>query len=512
MKAIKLFAWMVISLVALMGTVFAGPIVVEDFTVQETNGDYILLVTLENTGADAVVFDEVSFTIEEDGTTKNMGVVKLEANQTEVFEYNLADVTDAFDSLVKGENYRVTVETSANSVTRAFLFGTEKDTEGLGVILEEVEINGIEVTDIDTLQLINGESVEVQLRMSALSSFDDARIMVFVEGYEHSPLLATTEIFSVLEGNTYIKRVNINLPADMDNQENYVLRIVGANDLSGVTYKEFEVFVDTQRHRVDILDLIMTPSSGVEPGQNIIANVRMKNRGQKEQDSVRVSVSIPELNVDESSYVSNLNSDEVATSDDMLLFIPEDATAKVYKAVVTLAYDDGYTVTTDSFDLNVMAPRLVQEENLIISFKNNLELMAATQSTFEIVVGNPNDESKPISVVPIESAWADVEVSPTLVMVQGGDSESFTVTITPKNAAAGEQELAFVVKEGASSVNEFTVATFVDTKADSDVNWFNVVLVVLLILAIIILLALVISIAKKRNDSDDDLSSTEEYY
>ena len=510
MKVTKIFTWMILAISMVFASAFAGPIVVDDLSVQENNGEYVLIASLSNTGANAVVFDELSFTIEGVGTTKNVGVVRVNVNESEVFTYNLNEITDSFNLLKKGETYRVTVATSSNSDSAAFLFGPQVDSDGLSIALTDVEINGIDVNNVDTLQLINGQTVKVQLTMTALTSFDDARIMVFIEGYEHSPLIKTTDIFSVVEGKTYVKTLSIDLPADMDNQDDYELRIVGANDLSGITYKEYTVYVDTQRHRVDVLDLIMTPSSGVEPGQNIIANVRMKNRGQKEQDSVRVSVSIPELGVDEASYISNLNSDEVATSDDMLLFIPEDAKAKTYDVLVTLAYDDGYTASEDVFKLNVVAPRLVQEENLIVSFKNNVELVAGRESTFEIVVGNPNADSKPISVVPIETAWAELDVSPTLAMVQGGDSKTFVVTVKPKNGAAGTQDVVLVVKEGASAVSEFTVSTFVETKGQ--INWFNVVLVVLLILAIVILLALVISIAKRKNDGEEDISSSEEYY
>ncbi len=512
MKSNKVLAWVLMSFIALFGMAFASPINVDDLSIQQDNGDYLLIVSLSNENTLSGVFTELEFTIEELGTTKNVGVVKVDTNDTKVYTYNLKEVTNSFDSLEKGETYRVTVESDGNSVSRAFLFGSEKDTEGLDLLLENVKINGLEVSDADTLTVQNGNSVNVELRLAALESFDDARIMMFIEGYEHSPIVTSTEIFQVVQGNTYVKTLSVELPADMDNMKEYNIRIVGANDLSGITYKEYTVYVDTDRHRVDVLDLIMTPSSGVEPGQNIIANVRMKNRGQKDQDSVKVRIAIPELGVSESSYLSNLNTDEVATSDDMLMFIPDTAAAKTYDVVVTLSYDDGYTSNSNTYSLTVLSPRVSAEENLLVSFKNNMDLIAGKTKTFEVVVANPNDESKPISVVPIETVWADVEVSPTLAMVQGGSSAVFTVTVDVKNSVAGEKDLTLVVKEGSATVNEFVVSTYVE--GGSQINWLNVVLVVLLILAIIVLLALVITIAKRRSDNegDEDLTSSEEYY
>ena len=511
MKSTKTLIWVFMSFLALFGVAFASPITVSDLSIQEDNGDYVLIVSMENSNTASGIYSEVEFTIEELGTTKNVGVVKVDTNDTAVFSYNLRDVTDSFDLLQKGETYQVTVSTDGGSDSEAFLFGSEQDTDGLGLILEEVSVNNNDVNDVDTLQVMNGQTLDLSMRLSALESFDDARITVFVEGYEHSPITASTEIFSVVEGKTYIKSLSIDLPKDIDNMQDYILRIVGANDLSGITYKEYTLYVDTQRHRVDVLDLVLTPSSGVEPGQNIIANVRMKNRGQKSQDSVKVNIAIPELGVSESSYVSNLNSDEVATSDDMLLFVPESAEAGSYEVAVTLSYDDGYTSSTQTYSLNVLSAKSVQDKNLLVSFKNNVELMAGDETSFEVVIGNPNENSKPISIVPLELAWADVEVSPTLAMVKGGDSATFTVKVTPKDAASGEKDLTLVVKEGANTVNEFGVSTFVEPS--DQIDWLNVVLVVLLILAIIVLLALVITIAKRRNDKDDEeVSSSEEYY
>lgn len=511
MKVNKLLTWAMMSIAILFGSVFAASFDVVNLDVQKDNGDYLLLVSLQNANTSEGLFDEVKFTIEEFGTTFNAGVVKLDNTDVTVLTYNLKDVAASYDQLKKGETYIITAATSTDSKNQAFLFGTEKESDEKNLILETVKVNSLDVNDVDTVQFMNGESLNIALRFTALSTFDDARIMVFMDGYEHNLLSDTTDVFSAVEGKTYVKTLNIELPADMDSQDDYLLRIVGANGLSGITYKELSVYVDTSRHRVDVLDLVMTPSNGVEAGQNMIANVRLKNMGQKNQESVKVTIAVPELGISESSYVTNLNTDTVITSDDMLLFVPETAVAGIYTTTVTLSYNDGYTETAEDYSFNVVAPRTVEEDNLLVSFKNNADFSA--DSTIEIVVANPNSESKPISLVPVDNAWSDVEVTPTLAMVQGGSSATFVVKVNAKNGASGEKEIALVVKEGANTVNEFTINGFVESSDDSQIDWLNVALVVLLIIAIVVLLSLVVSIAKRRNDKEDDeLSSNEEYY
>ena len=515
MKAFKILTVMILSMFALMASAYADPITVSNVEVQENGGDYVVLVSLDNANTSSGVYTSLVFTIEELGTSKDVGVVTIDSNETVVLLYNLVETTDNFDLLKKGSTYTLTVETDFDSGVAGFLFGSLNDNgDGLDMILEEVEVNNDRVTSVDTLQVMNGETLEVDMRFSALENFDNARIMVFVEGYEHSPIVGSTDIFSVIEGKTYIKSVSVDLPSDMRSEQDYTLRIIGANDLSGLTYKEFTLYVDTERDRVDVLDLVMTPSSGVEPGQNIIANVRMKNRGQQEQDSVKVSVEIPSLNVAESSYVSNLDANEVATSDDMLLFIPEDAQAGVHNVVVKLEYNDGYTQSLEGFTLSVLSPKLVEEKNLLVSFNNNVDLKAGQANSFDIVIANPNEDSKPISIAAADNSWADVDVEPSLVMIQGGSSATFTVTVTPKSAVEGEKTLTLVVKEGSETVSEVPVSTYVEE--GNEINWLNVALAVLLIIAIIILLALVVTIAKRKNEDgdrdEDEVTSTEEYY
>ncbi len=512
MKLLKNLIIVFASLFALVGLAFASPITVNDVNIQDVNGEYMVLVSLDNANVASGAYVELNFKIEELGTSKTIEGIKVDSEETQDFLYNLRDITDSYDLLKKGNTYRLTVTSSdGGSVSESFLFGTEQTTSGLGLILDNVKVNSEDVAG-DVLTVMNGEEVTVSLRFTAQSDFDNARIMAFIEGYEHSTIVDSTDIFSVVEGKTYVKTLTLNLPSDMNSEQNYKLRITGANDLSGITYKDYDIYVDTQRNRVDVLDLVMTPSSGVEAGQNIIANVRMKNRGQKDEDSVKVLVEIPDLGVKESSYVSNLNSNEVATSDDMLLFIPENAEAGQYTVKVTLSYNDGYDESTQEYTLNVLAPKTVAEKNLIVSFANNVDLVADEAKTFDVVIANPNSESKPISITSLDNAWADVEVSPSLAMVKAGDSQTFTVKVTPKAAIAGEKELVLTVKEGANVVSDLKVSTYVAPSSSSNINWVNVALAVLLIIAIIVLISLVLSIAKRKGNDDDEDDSSEEYY
>ena len=511
MKAVKTVLTLIfVAMFAMVGAQ-AAPVTVQELSIQENDGNYQALVTLAN-GPTGDELTKLTIGIDELGTTHEE-IVEVENNQTQTFVFDLSEVVTDYDALERGETYTLTLSTDDNSQdSTAFLFKTAKTTGGLDVIIEEVRVNSVEVADDDVLQVLNGESVEVELQLFAQENVEDSRFRIFIEGYEHDTILSSTDIFSVKEGRTYVKTLNVQLPSDMQSQEDYKLRIEGANDLSGLTYKEYTLYVDTQRDRVDILDLVTTPSSGVEPGQNVIANVRLKNRGQQSQDSVKVSVSVPELGITESSYVSNIDNEEVTTSDDMLILVPETAKAGQYQAEVSLTYNDGYTSTVEEFTFNVLAPKIAEEKNLLVSYSNNVELEAGKTTSFDIVVGNPNTNAKPISLSVEDGAWADVSVSPSLAMIAGGSDNVYTVSVTPRSAVEGEKTLSLTVKEGTQVVDTLEVNTYVES---SQFDLLNILLAVLIIIGIIILIALIVAIARRRNDSNDEVSEdfdSEEYY
>lgn len=124
------------------------------------------------------------------------------------------------------------------------------------------------------------------------------------------------------------------------------------------------------------------------------------------------------------------------------------------------------------------------------------------------MVANPNSQATPISLAALDAAWADVEVSPSLAMVQAGADATFTVSVTPKSAIAGEKDLVLSVKEGTNTAADLTVNTYVEGSDELDMT--NIILAVLLVIAIIVLLALVVTIARRKGDNNPE--DTEEYY
>ena len=167
---IKFLVIMLASLFMTLGNAFASPIDVVDVNIDKISGEYVVVVSYENQDTLSGVFAEATFTLEELSTSKVVDI-KVDTANTTVVQYNLADLTDSFDDLKKGETYTLSVQADGTSVTESFLFGSEQSTDGLGLIIEKVEVNDEEVTSLDELQVMAGEALTVDLRFEALENF-----------------------------------------------------------------------------------------------------------------------------------------------------------------------------------------------------------------------------------------------------------------------------------------------------------------------------------------------------
>lgn len=500
-----------ITMIAIMlslAVVSAAPFAVEQVNVQNVNGEYVATVVMNNENVSSGVFTDAFFEVE--GVQSRESVTVDTARSTQTFE--LSEILSNFDDLEVGNSYELSVEVGNTTANESFVLSTPAEESGLPVSIDSVEVNGAQLNDFSSLSVENGGSVDITVSFIGQRDADNARFRADIQGYEQSLLSDSTNLFQVRKGVASSKTLSIDLPANMNSQKEYILRVYGSNDLSGLTYKEYSLFVDTQRHRVDIIDLVQSPSTGVEPGQAVIANVRIENRGQKVQDTVKTIVEVPELNIRAESYVSNLDVATSRTSEDMYLGVPRDAQAGVYEAKVYTQYNDGYTQSEASFDFTVLSQEQEDTQSLIVSSPQSSRLQAGESTTFDVTVGNPTSVSRAISIVPESMNWASVRVDPAFAMIQGGQDRTYRVEVTPNSDATGTQTISLLVKDEDNTIEQISVPVTLDKAEEAtSYNWLNIALIVFIIFLVLILLILLISVLKGKSKDDDSTSFDEEH-
>ncbi len=208
------------------------------------------------------------------------------------------------------------------------------------VTLERVWIDGNAVSDI--MDFEKGGNIEIKVKLEAHDDAKNVQVEAELKGFEYDDKFKTedtTHVFDVEEGIEYIKYLALEVPDKMENDE-YQLRITITDRDNDERVYSYTIKVSSERHSLQIRDVDFTPASGVEAGKSLLTKVRIKNIGQKDEESVKVTVAIPDLGVSASSYIDEIEADDTESSEEMWIRVPECAEAGVYQAVVRVMYDE----------------------------------------------------------------------------------------------------------------------------------------------------------------------------
>lgn len=381
------------------------------------------------------------------------------------------------------------------------------------VNFNKIEVNGVDVTNGDTIYVERGDNVEIRVETKSTSAYQDVNIKAWLGGYEYSDVEDITSMFDIIPGVTYSKFLNLQLPDDMEASEDYRLHIEVYNDDNN---KEVVVPVKLQvqetRHKLSIQDIIIRPSTNVEAGKPIFLSVRLENMGAKDEKDIKVSASIPELGISSRDYIDELvtgqednNCDECqssASSNELFLRIPEDAKTGNYDVKVEVSYNRGHSTISKTEQIFVTGSKAEegQKAQAIISIDTTTQTIEQGQEAiYKVMLANLGDSKNIYSVdVSGTSSWADSRVDPSFVTVDPNTTGEVFVYVKAKdNAQAGDHSFNIRVMSNNNVIKETTLTAKTSEKQFALGNVRNVLITIGIIL-IVILIVLVIILAVKR--------------
>jgi len=226
------------------------------------------------------------------------------------------------------------------------------------VTVDEVLVNGdeIAINDLNRLNIERGEEIEIKVILTAFADTDNVQVEAEINGYEYDDKEETsdlTHVFDVEENVTYRKKLTVSIPSNAD-EDDYKLRITITNRNDESISQNFNLKIDAPRHSMAIRDIILNPSENVEAGRAVLAAVRVKNMGDRDEDSVKVTVRIPGLGLKASEYIDEVDDGDSETSEELFLPIPSCAEAKDYEVIAEVEYDDGHESVTESTMITVV--------------------------------------------------------------------------------------------------------------------------------------------------------------
>ena len=169
------------------------------------------------------------------------------------------------------------------------------------VVIAKAELDDSNIFPFGTNKIDVERNQELELRLELFASHDanDVEIHAFISGYEFNdvkPISAQEGPFDVEANVTYVKRLQIRFPSDLD-QQDYKLR-VEVNDRNRFSQVyNYDIQVSAPRHAVTIEDVTLNPGNTVKAGQSLLARVRLENQGRNREKDVKVTLKIPKLNI-----------------------------------------------------------------------------------------------------------------------------------------------------------------------------------------------------------------------
>jgi hypothetical protein len=208
----------------------------------------------------------------------------------------------------------------------------------------EIDDHNLESDQTNRLDIVRGEKVEFEVTLEASSDVDDAEVEVFVSGFEHNQEMRLADHvgpFDMDAGVTYRKTLSITFP-DLVDEDDYKVRIIVTDRNGREVIENYNVKLDVERHELKIVDAIFTPSKHVQAGQALLSVVRVENFGEKDEEDVKVTFSVPELGLSATDYIDEIEADEEEETEELYLKLPKCAEPGKYDAVITVQYNDGF--------------------------------------------------------------------------------------------------------------------------------------------------------------------------
>ena len=379
------------------------------------------------------------------------------------------------------------------------------------------KVNGDEVFPTSTnymLDVERGDQLDVKVLVTSDMNLENVQVEAVLRGIDSNKQVEDiSDVFDMKSGVTYTKKLTLPLISKID-QDKYKLRVMVSDRDSNAVFETYELEIDTKRHDVEVRDIVLSPDTEVKAGRALLSTVRLRNRGEKDEEGIKVVVSIPELGISATDFVDKLekegDNDDEATTEEMLLRIPEDAETGVYTVRVETWFDQGDKKNVKETKIHVLGQEAVTaaktQEKTIISVGVEKQSAAAGSGevAYPITLTNSGSNSKTYMVSADGATWATFRVAPSNVVVVGsGESKAVTVfAAVNSNAPSGDQTFSVTISSNDKVLKQIPLTVSVQSSGTSLKNGLEIGLVVLVILLVII--GLIIGFSKLRGDGDEN--------
>ena len=383
------------------------------------------------------------------------------------------------------------------------------------------------------------ESIPLVVKFTPQVDMDDLRVRIETDGFREDIDLSSGRDAYKAE-KTYTERFRITLPSSMDLDELseeiqlYVTISGEGHDDGDFRRLSWNAQIEVSRHQHNIGILSIEAPAVANPGSSIPVEVVIENNGQDRLENIYVKASIPELGVQRTVYLGDLESlDEIETSvcktgngvidDDCLDWLKdldeEDTRTKViYLTVPRTATSGSYELVVEAknYDTAVTSKTRIAVDPVETGvYTSGVKTVSPGEdATLEFTLFNPAQTATVYTVSANEAPGLIVEILEPTVVVLGQDSKIVKVRV---KATDGADEGTHVVSlnvigdDGTSKTVPLTVNVEDDGSSIAIKGDAVFILTVILVIVFVVLLIILIVLLTKRPAETEEFGETSYY-
>lgn len=363
---------------------------------------------------------------------------------------------------------------------------------------------------INRLSLERGQQYDIRVRFTAQADLDDMEIRAFLSGYEFSDvddIDDKTPLFDVENGVTYVKTLQLAFPDDIDGDD-YKLRVIISDRFNEEIVLNYNLKVDVPRNSVVIEDVIFSPSNSVRSGSALLTKVRVENRGQQDQNDVKVTVSIPQLSVSGTAYIEEVDSgDDEEETEEIFIRIPKCAKPGNYDVMVDVEYQQNHRKVSEQLTIAVLEDDTCNEDKAASTTiqvgSQTINVIAGQMATFPLTITNTGKKSQSFTINVQSNEAASVTITPSnLVVVPAGQTQQVFVNAqVNEKATAGAHQLVATIQNG-DSTQQVNLNLMVTNSQTGAKRIIEVILIALVVILVVIAIVLGISYVRGKEQSE----------
>lgn len=397
----------------------------------------------------------------------------------------------------------------------AVVFALSAVLADVDVEINDVEVNGVSVLCGDVVAGFASESIPVSVQFTANEDLEDVRVKVYIEGYKDEVYEGTSR-FRVISGSTYVKKFSLTLPSTMDlDDTDEELSLLVRITAKGKDSFESSYAIRMQKDLYSLNLLSIDASNKALAGENLPVDIVLQNNGYERLDNVYVRASIPELGVSKTIYFGDIKPTEDEDQED----IPDAVNKKVYLTIPTNAAAGTYDIVVEAYNYDTIATAKAKiainaVESGILSATSAKTVSPGEETTFDVVLINPNNRMVVYSIAPESAKGLIVDVTEPIVTVSSDSSKTVKVRVKASESAEEGTHLVTLNVVSENGVNKQVSFTLnVEGKASKTSTTAQPVLILTVVLSIVfvVLLIVLIVLLTKQPAQAEEFGETSYY-